>query len=411
MARKTLSRSVLIAAAAGLLAVGFGFAFWPRATMVDLGEVTRGGMRLTVNEQGKTRVSDAYVISTPIAGTLLRVQLMPGDPVEKGATVVARMRPASPAALDIRTRGQAMAAVEAAEAALQVAEANLAAAQADADLAQSDLERTAQLADRGAVSLAALDRAQSALRAAQARLDIATAAIQQREAELRSARAQLIGFDDPDLYDPLDTSRGDDWVIHAPTDGVVLQVIHESETTLGAGSPIVVIGDIRESLEVIVELISVDAVNVQVGAPVEIANWGGPGVLTGVVSRVEPFGETKVSALGVEEQRVTAIVTITSPEEDRQGLGHGYAVEARIVIWSTEDAVRVPSSALFREGTGWAVFVYDDGTARLRPVEIGHDNGQQAEVLAGLSEGDLIVLYPNSDLSDGASVAQRVAEH
>ena len=410
MARKKLSRPILITAAAILVTAGLAFAFWPRATMVDLGQVTRGPMRLTVDEQGKTRVRDAYVISTPIDGRLLRVQVMPGDPVEKDMTVVARMRPANPAALDIRTRGQAVAAVQAAEAALHYAQANLEAARADADLAQSDLERTERLADSGTASPAALDRAQSAARAAQARLDTALAAIEQQKAEVNRARALLIGFDDPDFFDTDTAEPEDERLVHAPIDGVVLQVIHQDETTLSVGSPILVVGDIEDGLEVVVELISADAINVKAGDPVDIENWGGPGVLKGVVARVEPFGETKVSALGVEEQRVTAVVQLSSPPEDREGLGHGYAVKARIVTWSSQDALKVPSSALFRNGSDWAVFLEQDGAAHLRDVEIGHDNGQDAEVLDGLTEGDLVVLYPPSDLIDGKSVEQRIIE-
>ncbi|MBL3702988.1 HlyD family efflux transporter periplasmic adaptor subunit [Sulfitobacter sp. BDSS02] len=410
MARKTMSRPILIGFAAILLVAGIAFAFWPRPMMVDLGEVTRGQMRMTVDEQGKTRVRDAFVVSTPMDGRLLRVEVMPGDPIKKDVTVVAQMRPSNPAALDIRTRGQALAAVEAAEAALHVAEANMKAASADADLAKSDLKRTEQLADSGTVSLAALDRAQSAARAAQARFDTATAAIEQQRAELRRARAQLIGFDDPDFYDAPDALLGEEMPIHAPTDGVILQVLHQDETTLAAGSPILVVGDIRDGLEVVVELISPDAINVHVGDPVDIENWGGAVSLSGVVTRVEPFGETKVSALGVEEQRVTAVVELTSTPEERAELGHGYAVEARIVVWSKDDALMVPSSALFREQQAWAVLVANDGTARLRQIEVGHDNGNQAEVLDGLAEGDLVVLYPPASLTDGMSVEQRIVE-
>jgi HlyD family secretion protein len=410
MAQKKLTRSVLIGFAALLLLAGLSFAFWPRATMVDLGKVTRGDMRLTVNEQGKTRVRDAYVISMPIDGRLLRVQVSPGDPVTKDETIVARLRSVNPAALDIRTRGQAEAAVEAAEASLNVARANLEAARAEADLALSDLERTQSLADRGFASPAALDQAESLSRAAQARLATATAAIEQQEAQLRAARAQLIGFDDPDFYDVETNGSGEDRIIHAPTDGVVLQVIHQDETTLAVGSPIMVVGDIGEGLEVVVELISVDAINVGVGAPVDIVNWGGATVLSGIVTRVEPYGETKVSALGVEEQRVTAVIELSSPPEERQGLGHGYAVEAQIVTWSGEDVLKVPSSALFREGSDWAVFLASNGVAELRKVEIGHDNGQNAEILSGLSEGDMVVLYPPADLGAGQSLEQRIVE-
>jgi HlyD family secretion protein len=220
----------------------------------------------------------------------------------------------------------------------------------------------------------------------------------------------LIGFDDPDFYDVENDRTDQARIIHAPIDGVVLQVIHQDETTLSVGSPILVVGNVEQDLEVVVELISSDAINVQTGDPVEIVNWGGEGALTGKVIRVEPYGETKVSALGVEEQRVTAVIQLSSPPQERIGLGHGFAVEAQIVVWSAEDALRVPSSALFREGPDWAVFVANDGTAQLRRVTIGFDNGQEAEVKEGLAEGDLIVLYPPADLTGGTAITQRVVE-
>lgn len=410
MARRKISRRFLILAAAIVTGGALALAFWPRAAMVDIGVVTRGALQMTIDEQGRTRVRDAFVVSTPIDGRLMRVEVMPGDPVVRDATVVARMRPANPAALDVRTRGQALAAVEAAEAAMHVAEANLEAARADADLARADLKRTEQLADSGTASPAALDRAQGASRAADARLNTAAAAIEQRQAELQSARARLIGFDDTGTAGTLDAQLGDPIPIHAPASGVILQVIHQNETTLAAGSPILVIGDTRNGLEVVVQLISADAVKVAPGNPVIIETWGGPLPLEGVVTRVEPFGETKVSALGVEEQRVTVVVSLTSPPEDRPGLGHGYAVEARIVVWQAADALKVPSSALFREGDGWAIFVEENGRARLRRIGIGGDNGAEAEVLSGLSEGDRVILYPPADLADGAAVAQRIVE-
>lgn len=410
MARKFLSRPVLIVATLAVVGAGLALAFWPRPTVVDIGEVTRGAMQVTIDEEGRTRVGEGYVVSTPVDGRLLRVEVHPGDPVERNATVVARMRPANPAVLDVRTREQATAAVEAAQAGLRVAEANLEAARAEYDLAQSDLERTKRLAESGTASVAALDRAEGAARAAEARLHTAEAAIEQRRAELQSAQAQLIGFDDRGLLEALEDQLGDQMPIYAPTDGVILRVIHEDETTLPAGSPILEVGDIRDALEVVVQLISADAVQVSEGDPVIIDNWGGPETLSGIVERIEPFGETKVSALGVEEQRVTVVVRLTSPPDQRQGLGHGYRVEARIVVWQAEDAVIAPSSALFREDGGWAVLAVRDGIAALQRVEIGRDNGLQAEVLDGLSEGERVILYPPASLLQGTAVEQRVVE-
>ncbi|WP_172292181.1 efflux RND transporter periplasmic adaptor subunit [Pseudoruegeria sp. HB172150] len=410
MARKKLSRPILTIGAAILVVAALTAAFWPRATMVDIGEVSRGEMMLTIDEEGRTRVRDAFVVSTPVDGRLLRVEVRPGDAVTENASVVAQMRPANPSALDARTRGQAMAAVEAAEAALRVAEANLEAARADLDVANSDVERARRLAESGTVSQAALDRAEGQARAAEAGLHTAEAAIAQRRAELQSAQAQLIGFDDRGLLDALEAQLGDVMPIYSPTDGVILRVINEDETTLPAGSPILEVGDVRDNLEVVVELISSDAVQVSVGDDVIIESWGGPGSLAGTVTRVEPFGQTKTSALGVEEQRVTVVVRISSPPERREGLGHGFRVETRIVIWQSEDAVIVPSSALFRDGDGWAVFVVRDERAETQAVEIGRDNGLLAEVLGGLEPGEQVVQFPSATLTAGTRVAQRVVE-
>ncbi|MGC9369161.1 MAG: efflux RND transporter periplasmic adaptor subunit [Paracoccaceae bacterium] len=375
-----------------------------------MGQVSRGPMRVTIDEEGRTRVHDAYVLSTPVAGRLMRVRVDPGDRVERDKTIVAQMRPTSPEVLDLRTREQARAAVHAAEAALRLTRAELNAAQADYDLAQSDLERTSKLEASGTVSEAALDRARTAARAAEARLATAQAAIAIRRAELENARAQLIGFEDLDPRTPVENGYSDEIPIFAPIDGRILRVIQQSETTLPAGTPILEIGDIDNDLEIVAQLISSDAVQVSPGDRVRIEDWGGPEALSGEVVRVDPFGVTKYSALGVEEQRVDVVIRFTDPPEARPTLGHGYRVEVRIVVWEEASALKVPSSALFRSGTDWAVFRVEDGTARLHRVEIGHNNGTTAEVVGGLSEGDAVVLYPSAALSDGARVTQRRIE-
>ncbi|MBT8424352.1 MAG: HlyD family efflux transporter periplasmic adaptor subunit [Silicimonas sp.] len=404
---KKRSRLILTTVALLLVAGALAVAFWPRPTMVDIGEVTRGNMRLTIDEEGRTRVRDAYIVSTPVAGQLQRVSVQPGDPVVRRHTIVAHMRPTNPAALDVRTREQAQAAVTAAQAALRVARADLNAAIANRDLAETELSRTEQLVDRGISSEAALDRARQSARVMQANVDTAEAAIAMREAEIANAQAQLIGFDDHGLATAIG-SASDDIPLFAPADGRILRVIQESETTLPAGAPIMEIGNIESDLEVVVELLSTDAVQVAVGDPVIIADWGGPAELTGEVIRVDPFGITQFSALGVEEQRVNAVIAFASPPEDFSGLGHGFRVEARIVVWEAEDTLIVPASALFRSRGAWAVFVVADGTAQLRAVEIGSNNGIEAQVTSGLSEGDRVVLYPSSGLTEGMSVAERV---
>ena len=401
------SRTVLTVFAVAVVAGAGWIAFRPQPMLVDLAEVSRGAMQVTIDEEGRTRVHDPYIVSTPVAGRLMRVRVDPGDPVTRGETVVAQMRPTNPAALDVRTRAQALAAVSAAEAALRVAQADLNAAMAENDLAQTDLDRTRQLAESGTAAPAALDRARSAARAASARLDTAEAAMSVREAEVANARAQLIGFDDQLLAGAIGEGTSDDIPLYAPIDGRILRIIQQSETVLPAGAPVMEIGDITSDLEVVVDLISSDAVQVREGDRVLIEDWGGPVILDGRVARIDPFGFTRFSALGVEEQRVGVTVVFESPEEDRGSLGHGFRVEARIVVWEEQDALIVPASALFRNGDGWAVFRVDEGRAVQRAVEIGRMNGIEAEVLGGLEDGETVVIYPSAGLQDGMKVAPR----
>lgn len=409
---KAKRRSRLILTTIVVLLIGGALvaAFWPRPTMVDLGEVTRGAMMVTIDEEGRTRVAEAYVVSTPVAGRLQRVQVDPGDPVVRGETVVAHMLPTNPAALDLRTREQAQATVQAAEATLRVARADLNAAIASRDLAKAELSRAEQLAEREITSQAALDRARQNQRVADATVETAEAAIAMREAELANARAQMIGFDDHGLAAAIGNTRSDDIPLYAPADGRILRIMQQSETTLPAGAPIMEIGDIDGELEVVVDLISSDAVQVEVGDPVIIEDWGGTPSLTGEVRRIDPFGITEYSALGVQEQRVPVTVALTGPSEERHALGHGYRVEARIVVWQDEDALQVPASALFRTGQAWSVFLAQDGIAALRSIRIGRNNGIVAEVLEGLSPGDLVILYPSAAIADGTSIARRRVE-
>ena len=406
---KKRSRLILTLIAVAVLAGALTAAFWPRPMAVDMGSVTVSPLVVTIDEEGRTRVAEAYVVSTPVAGRLQRVEVTPGTPVERGVTVVAHMLPTNPAALDVRTREQARAAVTAAEAALRVAQADLNAALANEDFAQTELARTRQLQERDIASDAALERAEQAARIAQANVDTAEAAIGVREAEVANARSQLIGFEDQGLANALG-GDSDDIPLYAPADGRVLRVIQQSETTLPAGAPIMEIGDVAGDLEVVVELISSDAVQVAPGDRVIIEDWGGETDLAGVVQRVDPFGVTKFSALGVEEQRVTAVVALTSPPAARGALGHGFRVEARVVVWEDTAALTVPASALFREGTDWAVFRVVDGVARLSPVEIGRSDGIATQVLSGLADGETVILYPSAAVADGVAVAARALD-
>lgn len=411
MTPKTLrTRPIILASAAAGLALLLAWAFWPRPVAVDLGRVERSAMTVTIDDEARTRVRDAYVVSAPIAGRLLRVEVEAGDEVRGGETVIARMRAAPPSALDVRTREQARAGVTAAEAALRVARADHNSALASQDFADTELTRARTLRRSGAVSQSALDQAERQKRAADATVDMANAAIAMREADLALARARLIEF-----TTSLPTGQADGGnhtaanaiPLEAPISGRILRIVQESETTLGAGQPILEIGDISNDLEVIVELLSSDAVQVEAGDRVIIDNWGGDQPLNGIVERVEPWGFTKFSALGVEEQRVNAIIRFTDPLPARSSLGHGYRVEVRIVVWEDSDALTVPSAALFRENGSWGVFRVEDGRIKLIQVDISRNNGQLATIESGLPEGSSVVLYPGSSLKDGTRITPR----
>lgn len=394
------NRIILLAGAAVLALLLFSF--WPRATAVDLGEVARRDMVVTIDEEARTRVHEAYEVSTPVAGRLLRVEVEAGDHVKAGHSVVARMQAAPPPTLDIRTQEQAEAAIGAAEAAMDAARSDLAGALATLELARSEMTRSRTLRAEEAISEAAFEAAERQLRSAEATSQSARAAVSMREADLAAARAQLITFRDG-------IASGDVIPIHAPISGRILRVVQKSEATLPAGSPILEIGDTAGDLEVVAEMLSTDAVQITAGDRVLIDNWGGDQPLEGVVERVEPWGFTKYSALGVEEQRVNVITRFMDPEARPNSLGHGYRVEVNVVIWEGSDVLTAPSSALFRIDDGWAVFVARGGRARLTPVEVGRNNGISAEVLGGLEEGQSVILFPGPDLQNGTGIRRRAA--
>lgn len=405
------SRTAVIAVAFAVVGAFMLYAFWPRALAVDLGEVVQGPMTVTIDEEAKTRVRDAYVVSAPVTGRLLRVEVEPGDEVTASETVIARLTPTTPSVLDVRTEEQARAAVEAAEAALALAKADMRRAAADADYARSELNRTKKLRETDTVSEAALDRALRASRAADAALDTARAAVSLREADLDSARAMLMTPDQADRKAMgVNPHPQTSIPLRAPISGRILRVMQESETVLPAGTPILEIGDPLGDLEIVAELLSTDAVKVSPGDRVIIDKWGGEPPLEGSVEKIEPWGFTKYSALGVEEQRVNAVIQFVGAEDSRERLGHGFRVEVRIVIWESDDALIIPSSAAFRSGDGWAVFAVQHGRARLTPIETGQNNGILTQVLGGLEAGDKIILYPGNRVTEGARVKQRALE-
>jgi HlyD family secretion protein len=392
-------RTLFWAAAAVALAVMLALAFRPQAVPVDMAEVTSGPMIVAVRDEGRTRVRNEYIVSAPVAGQLLRVPLKAGVRVGAGETV-ARILPADPTFLDVRTRAETDAAARSAQASLALARSELERAQAQANFAVTEAGRLETLRKRGLTSQEAFDRAQLQLRVAEADLATARESVRMREAEVELARARML---QPGAEQNLDAVVD----VPAPISGRVLRVTQESRSVIASGAEIMSLGDPND-LEIVAELLSTDAVEIEADARVLIENWGrDQRLLNGRVRVVEPFGFLKVSALGVEEQRVNVVIDFTDPQERWSALGHGYRVEVAIVVWEQDDVVQVPVSALFRDGEAWAVYRVEDGRARSIRVDVGRDNGRRAQILDGIAPGQTIVLYPGEQIEDGTRVEQR----
>jgi HlyD family secretion protein len=402
--------------ATAALAAGLVYAFWPRPIAVSVAEASRGPMLVTIEDEGETRVKEAYVISAPISGRVARFEGKVGDSVAAGKTVVATIQPSDPAFHDVRTRSELEAAVKAAEAALDLARAQVASAQAASDFARVEYARARELTGRGTLSKSALDRARMEARTKDAALAEAKAAVRVRAFQLENARAALLA---PGAGEGAGAAAGAAaragkappgatccFEVRAPVSGTILRIYRESEAVIQAGAPLVEIGD-PAALEIVTDLLSTDAVMVSAGDSVLIDGWGGEKSLNGKVRRVEPFGFTKTSALGIEEQRVNVVIDFTDPPEAWKRLGHGYRVIARIVRWRGEDVLRVPLTALFRSGQDWALFKAVDGRARKTAVGVGQINTEWAEIRDGLVAGDKILLHPGARIEDGTRVTAR----
>jgi HlyD family secretion protein len=388
-----------------LLAAALVYAFWPKPTPVSLGQVERGPMLVTIEDEGETRVKEAYTISAPLSGRVARFEGDVGDSVTAGKTVVATIRPTAPAFHDVRTHSELEAAVRAAEAALELAKAQVISAEAAREYAEVQHKRARELAKRGNISRSALDHARMEARTKTAALAEARAAVRVREFQLETARAALQA---PKAGAPNPPGALCCFEVRAPVSGTILRIYRESEAVVQAGAPLVEIGD-PTSLEIVTDLLSTDAVLVSPGDAVLIDGWGGAKSLNGRVRRVEPFGFTKTSALGIEEQRVNVIIDFTDPPKLWQRLGHGYRVIARIVRWRANDVLRVPLSALFRHEGEWALFKVVGGRARLTKIKVGHLNTEWAEILSGLAAGDRLVLHPSVSVIDGTRIIGRAS--
>jgi HlyD family secretion protein len=385
---------------AALVVAGLIWFAWPQPIPVDLAVVARGPMEVTVDDEGKTRVRHVYTVSAPTAGKVLRIShprgkegisLHVGDRVQAGETVVAIMQPTVPSFLDARSREELQAMLTAAEAAIALAEAEVRRIEAALSFARSDLRRAERTVEKAVLEVRT---SEAALASVNAQLDV-------RRSERSTVAARLI--------DPATVSAGPAGncciQLRAPVTGVLLKIIQDSEATVPSGAPLAEFGDPLD-LEVIADLLSSDAVKINVGAPVRIDGWGGAS-LQGRVTRVDPAGFLKVSALGIEEQRVRVTIDFVEPRESWSRLGHDFRVIVHVTVWNADSVLRLPVSALFRKGEDWAVFAEKDGRVRTTVVKIGHRNSRVAEVLSGLAEGERVVLHPSDRVRDGIRVSER----
>jgi HlyD family secretion protein len=395
----TPGRSVTALALLGLAAV-LAWALWPKPVPVDVGQLSLGPVVVTVDEEGKTRIKDVYTVSAPISGKVLRRQLEPGDPVKQDDTVVSTIEPTAPPFLDLRVMRELEAQVAAAKAAVALAEAEVRQAQSELEFAEGEKKRAELLAKSQNIAERNLEKARLDAETRRAALARAKSNLEVRKREVESAQARLIG---PEEHKKGEVPLGCCVTVRAPVSGRVLRVLQESEKVVAAGTPLMEVGD-PGSLEIVVELLSADAVKVRVGALASIEGWGGPPVAAEVM-RVEPAGFTKISALGIEEQRVRTILTLKGSAEALARLGHDYRVFVRITVYEARQTLRVPISALFRKGEQWAVFVVDGSRARLTPIEIGQRNASFAEVKRGPARGVRVVVHPSDRVADGTRVA------
>jgi len=401
MKNRNLGRNIFYLVTLLGLAVVFYVLLRPQPVPVDFAVIGRGALTVGIEEEGRTQVREVYTLSAPVGGRLLRIDQHAGDIVLQGQTVIATIEPTDPEFLDVRARSEIEARVKSGEAARQLAQAEVSGARAELVFAKEELVRARKLAEGGHISQSNLDRSILLAKKHQAVLETAQAGLRVRNFELQRARAMLI--------EPGGTDASRDGcciAVNAPVSGSILRILQESQKVIAAGTPLVEIGDPAD-LEIVTDLLSSDAVRVSPGDRVVFDDWGGPETLEGRVRRVEPYGYTKVSALGIEEQRVNVMIDLVSPIEDWRQLGHGYRLDTRIIVWSSDDVLKAPIGALFRDGGEWAVFVDDGGVAALRSVRLGHMGGRESEILDGLKAGDRVILHPSDRIDVGTGIVPR----
>ncbi len=388
-----VKRSAIVA----LLVAIAGAIVWsllPKPVPVEVVAITRGPLTVTVDEDGRARVEDRYTIAAPLAGTLARIELDPGDSISAGG-VVARIAPVPPPLLDVRSRRELEGQVAVARARQAQAAAVVERAQANHRYQATELDRVRKLVERGALAGVELERQELAADVARRELESARFGAAIAADELATARALVARLGEP-------AAEGDEVVVRAPVSGQVLRVIAPSAGVVAPGTPLVEVGD-PSRLEIVVDVLTADAAEIERGTAVELSGWGGP-ALRGVVRLVEPSAVTRVSALGVEEQRVAVVVDLLDPPSSWRGLGDGWRVDARITVWSAPDVVQVPLGALFRDEASWAVYVVEGGRARLRRIDLGRRGTSLAEVTQGLSPGERVIFHPSERVAAGTRV-------
>lgn len=395
--RATLLRRAVIVAAILGASVLVTYALIPDPFAVDLATVVRGTVRVTVDGDGRTRVKDRFVMVAPITGSLARLELRAGDAVREGDPI-ARLLAVGAPLLDPRARAQADARVGATAAAIRQADTAISRLRMALELAQREEARIASLVERGAASAQAIDRARSERESRAQELTSAEFGIRIARHENLMARAAI--------GDRVDQDDEEELLVRSPIEGRVLRILHESDGPVAPGTPLLELGDAR-ALELVVDVLTSDAVRITPGARARVSGWGGTETLDAHVRIVEPSARTRVSALGVEEQRVDVVLDLDSPPSRFAALGDGYRVEVSVVVAEARDTLVVPELAVFRDGPRHAVFVARDGVAHMRTITIGLRNGVDVEVRRGLSSGDRVIVHPGEGITDGVRVVRR----